>query len=91
MPAYHTPEGLHSSVRWVLGSSFLPTPESLSELFVPRSTGWLMRVVPSRSYELDVRPCPESLEVFPEALSFLRDNHETRLIIETLINAHRGV
>ena len=42
----------------------------------PETYGWLMEVVPSRSYRLDVRPYPINLEDVAKTLKYLKGNHE---------------
>ncbi|MEM1651606.1 MAG: integrase [Sulfolobales archaeon] len=41
----------------------------------PETFGWIMEVVPSRSYKLDVRPYQISLEDVRKTLKFLKENH----------------
>ncbi|MEM0005207.1 MAG: integrase [Desulfurococcaceae archaeon] len=41
----------------------------------PETYGWLMEVVPSRRYVLDVRPYQVSLEDLAKTMRFLRENH----------------
>ncbi|MEM3954831.1 MAG: integrase [Sulfolobales archaeon] len=41
----------------------------------PETFGWIMEVVPSRSYKLDVRPYQISLEDVRKTLEFLKENH----------------
>jgi len=41
----------------------------------PETFGWIMEVVPSRSYKLDVRPYQISLEDVRKTLEFLRSRH----------------
>jgi len=41
----------------------------------PETFGWIMEVVPSRSYRLDVRPYQISLEDVRKTLEFLRSKH----------------
>jgi len=42
----------------------------------PETYGWLMEVVPSRSYRLDVRPYPINLEDVAKTLKYLEGSHE---------------
>jgi intergrase/recombinase len=42
----------------------------------PETYGWIMEVVPSRSYKMDVRSYPISVEDLVKTLSVLRENHE---------------
>ncbi|MEM4546724.1 MAG: integrase, partial [Nitrososphaerota archaeon] len=41
----------------------------------PETFGWIMEVVPSRSYKLDVRPYQISIEDVRKTLKFLKENH----------------
>ena len=41
----------------------------------PETFGWIMEVVPSRSYRLDVRPYPVELEDVKRTLNYLREHH----------------
>jgi len=47
----------------------------------PETYGWLMEVVPSRSYRLDVRPYPISLEEVRKTIDYLRENHELYYLV----------
>jgi len=51
----------------------------------PETYGWLMEVVPSRSYRLDVRPYPISLDYVKRTLVYLRENHELYYLIYRLM------
>ncbi|MEM2261625.1 MAG: integrase [candidate division WOR-3 bacterium] len=42
----------------------------------PEVFGWIMEVVPSRNYRMDVRPYPISIEDVIKTLDFLKKNHE---------------
>ncbi|MEM1667761.1 MAG: integrase [Thermofilaceae archaeon] len=42
----------------------------------PETFGWIMEVVPSRGYKLDVRPYQISLEDVRKTLEFLKENHK---------------
>jgi len=42
----------------------------------PEIFGWIMEVVPSRSYKLDVRPYQINLEDVKKTLEFLKDKHK---------------
>ena len=42
----------------------------------PETFGWIMEVVPSRSYRLDVRPYQIDLEDVKKALQYLQQHHE---------------
>ncbi|MEM0237670.1 MAG: integrase, partial [Desulfurococcus sp.] len=42
----------------------------------PETFGWVMEVVPSRSYKLDVRPYQIDLESVKKTLGFLREKHK---------------
>ncbi len=43
----------------------------------PETFGWIMEVVPSRGYRLDVRPYQISIEDVRKTLEFLKENHKT--------------
>jgi len=43
----------------------------------PETFGWIMEVVPSRSYKLDVRPYKIELEDVRKTLGYLRQHHQT--------------
>ena len=47
----------------------------------PEIFGWIMEVVPSRSYKLDVRPYPISIEDVRHTLNFLSENHRAYYMI----------
>jgi len=54
----------------------------------PEIFGWIMEVVPSRSYRLDVRPYPIKIEDVKQTLNHLKINHQTyytiyRVMIES--------
>jgi intergrase/recombinase len=51
----------------------------------PETYGWLMEVVPSRSYKLDVRPYPINLEEAARTLKHLEENHELYYLIYRLM------
>jgi Uncharacterized protein conserved in archaea len=51
----------------------------------PETYGWLMEVVPSRSYKLDVRPYPINLDEVRKTMSYLRENHEFYYLIYKLM------
>jgi len=51
----------------------------------PETYGWVMEVVPSRSYRIDVRTYPISLDDVIKTLSTLRDNHELYYLIYKLM------
>ncbi|MEM1842696.1 MAG: integrase [Ignisphaera sp.] len=42
----------------------------------PETFGWIMEVVPSRSYRLDVRPYQISIDDVRKTMKFLKENHE---------------
>jgi len=42
----------------------------------PETFGWIMEVVPSRSYKLDVRPYQIDLEDVKKTIQYLREHHE---------------
>ena len=41
----------------------------------PETYGWIMEVVPSRSYKIDVRPYPINIEDLRRTMDFLRERH----------------
>jgi hypothetical protein len=41
----------------------------------PETYGWIMEVVPSRSYKIDVRPYPIDIEDLRRTMDFLRERH----------------
>jgi len=47
----------------------------------PETFGWIMEAVPSRSYELDVRPYPINLNDVRKTLEFLKNNHQVHYIV----------
>ncbi len=51
----------------------------------PETYGWLMEVVPSRSYRLDVRTYPISLEDVSKTLATLREEHELYYLVYRLM------
>jgi len=51
----------------------------------PETYGWLMEVVPSRSYKLDVRPYPISLDEVKKTMKHLRENHEFYYLVYRLV------
>lgn len=51
----------------------------------PETFGWLMEVVPSRSYRLDVRPYPIDPEEVEKTVSYLRENHELYYLVYRLM------
>jgi intergrase/recombinase len=51
----------------------------------PETYGWIMEVVPSRSYKLDVRPYPINLEDVAKTLKYLEENHELYYLIYKLM------
>jgi hypothetical protein len=51
----------------------------------PETYEWIMEVVPSRSYKLDVRPYPINLEDVAETLRYLEENHEFYYLIYRLM------
>ncbi|ADM28749.1 integrase protein [Ignisphaera aggregans DSM 17230] len=42
----------------------------------PETFGWIMEVVPSRGYKLDVRPYPINLDDVRKTFEFLKNNHQ---------------
>jgi len=51
----------------------------------PETYGWIMEVVPSRSYRLDVRPYPINLEDVVMTLKYLEENHEIYYLVYRLM------
>ena len=51
----------------------------------PETYGWLMEVVPSRSYRLDVRSYPISLEDLAKTMNTLRESHELYYLVYRLM------
>jgi len=51
----------------------------------PETYGWLMEVVPSRSYRLDVRSYPISLEDLAKTMNTLRESHELYYLVYKLM------
>jgi intergrase/recombinase len=51
----------------------------------PETYGWIMEVVPSRSYRLDVRSYPINLEDVAKTLKYLEENHELYYLIYRLM------
>ncbi|WP_237697049.1 integrase [Desulfurococcus amylolyticus] len=51
----------------------------------PEVYGWLMEVVPSRSYKIDVRPYPINAEDLAKTMGFLRTNHEKYYLVYKLM------
>ncbi|MEM4971023.1 MAG: integrase [Sulfolobales archaeon] len=47
----------------------------------PETFGWIMEVVPSRSYKLDVRPYQVDLESVRKTLDFLRERHRVYYVV----------
>jgi len=47
--------------------------------------GWIMEVVPSRSYRLDVRPYLISLDEVKKTMEYLRENHELYYLVYRLM------
>jgi intergrase/recombinase len=54
-------------------------------LIPPEVFGWIMGVVPSRSYRLDVRPYQIGLDDVAKTLQFLRQNHELYYLLYRLM------
>ena len=52
---------------------------------LPETYGWLMEVVPSRSYKLDVRLYPISLEDLERTSIYFRENHEIHYTLYRLM------
>jgi Uncharacterized protein conserved in archaea len=51
----------------------------------PETFGWIMEVVPSRSYKLDVRPYQISLEEVVKTLKYLKEHHEKYYLLYRLM------
>ena len=51
----------------------------------PETYGWLMEVVPSRSYKLDVRSYPISIEDLAKTMKTLRESHELYYLVYKLM------
>jgi intergrase/recombinase len=51
----------------------------------PETYGWVMEVVPSRSYKMDVRSYPINIEDLVKTLSILRENHELYYLVYRLM------
>jgi len=51
----------------------------------PETYGWIMEVVPSRSYKLDVRPYPINLDDVKRTLAYLRESHELYHLVYRLM------
>ncbi|MEM0235986.1 integrase [Thermofilum sp.] len=51
----------------------------------PETWGWLIEVVPSRRYRLDVRPYQITLEDVRKTLNFLREHHELYYVLYRLM------
>jgi len=51
----------------------------------PETYGWLMEVVPSRGYRLDVRPYPIDLGEVRKAMDYLRESHELYYLVYRLM------
>jgi intergrase/recombinase len=51
----------------------------------PETYGWLMEVVPSRSYRMDVRPYPINIDDLTKTLLHLKDNHELYYLVYRLM------
>jgi intergrase/recombinase len=51
----------------------------------PETYGWLMEVVPSRSYRLDVRPYPINMDDLVKTMAYLKENHELYYLVYKLM------
>ena len=51
----------------------------------PETYGWIMEVVPSRGYKLDVRPYPINPEDVKRTLAYLRERHELYYLVYRLM------
>jgi intergrase/recombinase len=47
----------------------------------PETFGWIMEVVPSRSYKLDVRPYPMELDTVKKSIDYLREHHPLYYVV----------
>jgi intergrase/recombinase len=54
-------------------------------LISPETFGWIMEVVPSRGYKLDVRPYQINLDDVVKALQYLKQHHEKYYLIYRLM------
>jgi intergrase/recombinase len=51
----------------------------------PETYGWLMEVVPSRSYRMDVRPYPINMDDLVKTMAYLKENHELYYLVYRLM------
>jgi len=51
----------------------------------PETYGWVMEIVPSRSYKMDVRSYPINIEDLVKTLSALKENHELYYLVYRLM------
>jgi intergrase/recombinase len=51
----------------------------------PETYGWLMEIIPSRSYKLDVRSYPISIEDLAKTMNTLRESHELYYLVYRLM------
>ena len=51
----------------------------------PETYGWLMEVVPSRSYKMDVRPYPVNMDDLVKTMAYLKENHELYYLVYRLM------
>jgi intergrase/recombinase len=51
----------------------------------PETYGWIMEVVPSRGYKVDVRPYPISIQDVAKTLTHLKNNHELYYLVYRLM------
>jgi hypothetical protein len=47
----------------------------------PETYGWIMEIVPSRSYKMDVRPYPIDIEDLRRTMDFLRERHRKYYVV----------
>jgi transcriptional regulator with XRE-family HTH domain len=47
----------------------------------PETYGWIMEIVPSRSYKMDVRPYPINIEDLRRTMDFLRERHRKYYVV----------
>jgi hypothetical protein len=51
----------------------------------PETYGWLMEVVPSRSYKIDVRPYPINVDDLVKTMAYSKENHKLYYLIYRLM------
>ena len=65
-------------LRFTFGISYL-------RRILPETYGWVMEVVPSRSYKINVRSYPINIEDLVKTLSTLKDSHELHHLVYKLV------